>query len=72
MAKAAHRRTSKGSANRSTLGHFLSPQSAVAERMAAGKGLRLEVPRATLGEFRAPPRRKDPVAILEAQGRTRL
>ena len=40
--------------------------------MAAGKGLRVAVPRAILGEFRPPPRRNDPVAILEAQGRTRL
>ena len=59
MAKLAQRRTSTGGANRHTLGQFLAPQPAVAERMAAGKALRLEVPRAILGEFRPPQRRKE-------------
>jgi uncharacterized protein (DUF2252 family) len=72
MMKPSDRRTPKGVAARPTLGHFLTAQPAVEERLSAGKALRLEVPRASLGEFRPPPRRKDPVAILEAQGRTRL
>ena len=69
MAKAAQR---SGVADRPTLGHFLAAQPAAKERMAAGKALRLEVPRANLGEFRPSARRKDSLAILEAQGRTRL
>jgi uncharacterized protein (DUF2252 family) len=72
MTRPSNRRTRKGVAARPTLGHFLAAQPAVEERLSAGKALRLEVPRASLGEFRPPPRRKDPVAILEAQGRTRL
>jgi uncharacterized protein (DUF2252 family) len=72
MTKTSNRSARKGVVARPTLGHFLAAQPAEGERLAAGKALRLEVPRASLGEFRPPPRRKDPVAILEAQGRTRL
>jgi uncharacterized protein (DUF2252 family) len=72
MTTVAQRSSRSGVAARPTLGHFLAAQPAAKERLAAGKALRLELPRASLGEFRPPPRRKDPVAILEAQGRTRL
>jgi uncharacterized protein (DUF2252 family) len=72
MAKVARRNNRSAVASRPTLGHFLAAQPAAKERFAAGKALRLEVPRANLGEFRPSPRRKDPVAILEAQGKTRL
>jgi uncharacterized protein (DUF2252 family) len=72
MARAAGRSSRSGVASRPTLGHFLAAQPAAKERLAAGKALRLEIPRANLGEFRPSSRRKDPVAILEAQGRTRL
>jgi len=40
--------------------------------MAAGKALRTKVPRASLAEYKPPAKRKDPVAILEAQAKTRL
>jgi len=40
--------------------------------MAAGKALRTKVPLASLGEYAPYPKRKDPVAILEAQAKTRL
>jgi uncharacterized protein (DUF2252 family) len=44
----------------------------VSERMAAGKALRNKVPRSSMGEHKLPVRRKDPVAILEEQAKTRL
>jgi uncharacterized protein (DUF2252 family) len=72
MPKPSRRGSKKDVVGHPTLGHFLAAHPAVNERLAAGKALRLEVPRASLGEFRPPPRRKDPVSILEAQGRTRL
>lgn len=40
--------------------------------MEAGKRLRTTVSRASLSEYKAPANRKDPVAILEAQAKTRL
>jgi uncharacterized protein (DUF2252 family) len=40
--------------------------------MAAGKALRTKVPRASLAEYNPSSKRKDPVAILEAQAKTRL
>ena len=39
---------------------------------AAGKALRVKVPRESLAAFEPPRRRMDPVAILEAQAKTRL
>ncbi len=40
--------------------------------MAAGKRLRTTVPRASLAEYKTQKTRKDPVAILETQAKTRL
>lgn len=40
--------------------------------MAAGKALRAKVPRSSLAEYKPSSKRKDPVAILEAQAKTRL
>lgn len=40
--------------------------------MAEGKALRAKVPRASLAEYKPFLKRKDPVAILEAQAKTRL
>jgi uncharacterized protein (DUF2252 family) len=68
MATKAARR----SKSRDALERFLKPTPGVAERLAAGKALRVKVPRANLATFRPPPRRKDPVSILEAQATTRL
>jgi uncharacterized protein (DUF2252 family) len=51
---------------------FTAPRPSIADRLAAGKSLRTAVPRASLAEYKPPPHRKDPVAILEAQAKTRL
>jgi len=51
---------------------FTSPRPSVKERMQAGKALRERVPRASLSEYAPPSNRKDPVAILENQAKTRL
>ena len=51
---------------------FTAVRPSVADRMAAGKALRAKVPRASLAEHKPPIKRKDPVAILEAQAKTRL
>jgi uncharacterized protein (DUF2252 family) len=40
--------------------------------MSAGKALRTTVPREDLAEYKPPSNRKDPVAILETQAKTRL
>jgi uncharacterized protein (DUF2252 family) len=40
--------------------------------MAAGRALRKKVPRERHGEYDPPPKREDPVAILEEQAKTRL
>ena len=51
---------------------FTRTRPSVADRLAAGKALRTTVPLASLGEYVPSPKRKDPVAILEAQAKTRL
>lgn len=56
----------------SVLDSALAPRPTVAERRAAGKALRERVRRAAHAEYRPSPQRPDPVAILEAQARTRL
>ncbi len=48
------------------------PLSPVEERMAAGKALRKKIPLKEHGDYIPPAKRADPVAILEAQGKTRL
>ncbi len=52
--------------------HFTSKPKSIEERIAAGKALRKTTPIDQLGDFNPPARRVDPVAILEAQGKTRL
>ena len=54
------------------LEQFTAPRPSVEDRIAAGKRLRTTVPRTDLGEYKAQKTRKDPVAILEAQAKTRL
>src|SRR5271155_3371499 len=54
------------------LEQFTAPRPSVADRIAVGKRLRTAVPRASLAEFKAQKTRKDPVAILDAQAKTRL
>ena len=51
---------------------FTKTRPSIADRMEAGKRLRTTVSRASLSEYKAPANRKDPVAILEAQAKTRL
>jgi len=51
---------------------FTAPRPSVADRIAAGKRLRTAVPRASMAEYKAQKTRKDPVAVLEAQAKTRL
>jgi uncharacterized protein (DUF2252 family) len=58
--------------SRKLVDRFTAPRPSIADRMEAGKRLRTAVPRASLAEYKPPPNRKDPVAILEAQAKTRL
>jgi uncharacterized protein (DUF2252 family) len=51
---------------------YYAPRPSVEERMAAGKALRAKVPHARHAEYVPSPTRMDPVAILEAQAKTRL
>lgn len=51
---------------------FTATRPSIEDRMAAGKRLRTTVPRASLAEYKPPANRKDPIAILEAQNKTRL
>ena len=54
------------------LDRFTAPRASITDRIDAGKRLRTAVPRESLAEFKPPAKRKDPVAILEAQAKTRL
>jgi uncharacterized protein (DUF2252 family) len=54
------------------LDRFTAPRTSIADRIDAGKRLRTTVPRASVAEFKPPTKRKDPVAILETQAKTRL
>jgi len=60
------------SSSRSLADQFSAPHLSVADRIAAGKRLRTVLPRTNLAECKPQPNRKDPVAILEAQAKTRL
>jgi len=51
---------------------FTAPRASITDRIEAGKRLRTSVPRASLAEYKPQPNRKDPVAILEAQAKTRI
>jgi len=51
---------------------FTAPRLSVADRIAAGKRLRTVVPRASLAEYKPTRNRNDPIAILEAQAKSRL
>src|SRR5262245_52740289 len=55
-----------------TLEKRTAARRSVAQRMAAGKNLRTKVPRRSHGLYSPPPDRRDPVAILEEQAKTRL
>jgi uncharacterized protein (DUF2252 family) len=49
-----------------------SEPGSVADRMAAGRALREQVPRSSHADFAPPPFRPDPITILEEQARDRL
>ena len=51
---------------------FTAARPAVAERLAAGKALRQQLPRRQHGVLALSATRQDPVALLEAQAHTRL
>jgi uncharacterized protein (DUF2252 family) len=51
---------------------FTAARPSISDRIDAGKRLRTTIPRESLAEFKPQPNRKDPVAILEAQAKTRL
>ncbi len=57
---------------RKLLKHFQSKQRSVEERMEKGKKLRSKFPRLKQGEYKPSKKRTDPIAILEAQGKTRV
>jgi len=52
--------------------NFIARRSSVGERLAAGKALREKVPRSTHAAFDKRARREDPLAILEAQNKSRI
>jgi len=54
------------------MARFTTPMPSVRERMAAGKALRAQVPHEQHARYEPAPKRKDPVAILEEQAKTRL
>jgi uncharacterized protein (DUF2252 family) len=58
--------------SRKMVDQFTAPRPSVADRTDAGKSLRTTLPRANQAEFKPQATRKDPVAILEAQAKTRL
>ena len=54
------------------LTHFATRPKTVEQRIAAGKALRNKHPISELGHYTPSPKRVDPLALLEAQGKTRL
>jgi uncharacterized protein (DUF2252 family) len=52
--------------------HFKEPRKSIEERITEGKALRAKFPRIDHGNYKASAKRADPVAFLEAQGKTRL
>src|SRR5262244_4312753 len=73
----AAREKSRAAAHRArppsfALSRSRAPLLPLAERLAAGKALRAKVPRKSHGDYAPAPDRRDPVAILEEQAKTRL
>ena len=52
--------------------HFKEHRKTIEERIAEGKALRVKFPRIDQGNYKPSAKRADPVAFLEAQGKTRL
>ena len=64
--------TSTTDSRRSTKRARIVTHLTVAERAARGKAARAEVPRSSHAAFEPPPRRSDPVKLLERQAKTRV
>lgn len=62
----------KPSKSQAMLQHFTAPRSTIAERFAAGKLLREQVPRESHALLPEPSPERDPIAVLKAQAATRL
>jgi uncharacterized protein (DUF2252 family) len=58
--------------SKSLADRFTASRPSIADRLASGKRLRTNVSRASLAEFKLPRARKNPVAILEGQAKSRL
>ena len=58
--------------NKKLIEHFQSKQKTIEERINAGKAIRKKHSRTGLGEYKTPAKRKDPVSILEKQGKSRI
>ena len=58
--------------SKALLERFSAPRPSITDRIDAGKRLRTAEPRENLAEFKPPVKRKDPVAILEGQAKTRI
>src|SRR5512139_3401373 len=52
--------------------HFEAERPSIEQRLEAGKKLRSKCRRISLGIYKKPANRKDPVSILETQAKTRL
>ena len=73
MTKSTKASSAKDSASSKKLfEQFTAPRPSIVDRMEAGKRLRTAVPKGSLSEYKPQANRKDPVAILEAQAKTRL
>jgi uncharacterized protein (DUF2252 family) len=59
-------------AGKKLFSEFTAPRPSIADRIAAGKRLRTNVSRASMADYKELKTRKDPVAILETQAKTRL
>jgi uncharacterized protein (DUF2252 family) len=72
MTKSKKASSAKDLTSKKLVDQFTAPRPSIADRLDAGKRLRTAVPRASLAEYKPQANRKDTVAILEAQAKTRL
>jgi uncharacterized protein (DUF2252 family) len=72
MGSATPGKAASGRSGTGLLASFTAPRPSVEERMASGKALRAKVPHEAHAEYRPSRTRKDPVAILLEQAKTRL
>jgi uncharacterized protein (DUF2252 family) len=64
--------TDTTTASKETRPATVVPHLSIAERVARGKAARAEVPRSSHAEYEPPPRRVDPIKLLERQAKTRV